>query len=58
MDSICVILSKYFKFMDLVCTTKILKYESLENFQLYESLENFQLYSSLSASNATKQPDF
>ena len=38
MDSISVILLKYFKvlyFMNLVCTTKFLKYKSLENFQLY-----------------------
>ena len=37
MDSISVMLSKYFKvlyFTNLVCTTIILKYKSLENFQL------------------------
>ena len=38
MDSISVIVLKHFKvlyFTNLVCTTKFLKYESLENFQLY-----------------------
>ena len=38
MDSISVVLLKYFKvlnFTNLVCTTKFLKYKSLENFQLY-----------------------
>ena len=30
-----VILFKYFKVLNLVCTTKFLKYKSLENFQLY-----------------------
>ena len=41
MDSISVILLKYFKvlyFTNLVCTTKFLKYKSLENFQLYGDL--------------------
>ena len=38
MDNVSVILLKYFKvlyFTNLVCTTKFLKYKSLENFQLY-----------------------
>ena len=41
MDSICVMLSKYFKvlyFTNLVCTTKFLKYKPLENFQLYRTI--------------------
>ena len=35
MDSITVILSKYFKVVILVSTTKYLKCKSLEYFQLY-----------------------
>ena len=38
MSSICVLLLKYFKvlyFMNLVCTTKFLKYKFLEKIQLY-----------------------
>ena len=38
MGSVNVILLKYFKviyFTNLVCTTKLLKYKSLEYFQLY-----------------------
>ena len=44
MDSISVILLKYFKvlnFTNLVCTTKFLKYKSLENFQLYGTLYQY-----------------
>ena len=41
MNSVSVILLKNFKalyFTNLVCTTKFLKYKSLENFQLYDVL--------------------
>ena len=36
MDSISVILWKYFNFTNLACITKFLKYKSLKNFQLYD----------------------
>ena len=48
--STCVILSKCFKFMNLVCTTKFL---SLENIQQYGSLSDLTLEQCY-----TNQPDF
>ena len=48
MVSESVIPLKYFKvlnFTDLVCTTKFLKYKSLENFQLYSMHSIYRTYS-------------